>query len=181
MIHSDKQLDVTKRELAKLRDALRSVQAANPAQDWLREAESNALKSQIGELCADIKHYQTLKSGEVTVAKSASFEELPSVLVQARIISGMSQSDLAARPRCEASTDPALRSYRLYGCESRQTHRGLANSEGSGCRCVRQWRISVNLWRAEREEAGADCASCLFCSCEEQVRGKEGLGEKIHF
>ena len=58
-------------------------------------AKADTLKSQIAELRADIKHYQMLKRGEITVAKAVSLEELPSVLVQARIISGMSQSDLA--------------------------------------------------------------------------------------
>ena len=95
MIHSDKQLGVSTRELAKLNDALGSIQSEESSQDWVRKAEINALKSQIAELRADIKNYQTLKRGEITVAKSVSLEELPSVLVQARIISGLSQNDLA--------------------------------------------------------------------------------------
>ena len=95
MIHSDKQLGVSTREMAKLNHALGSKQFEDSSQDWVRKAEINALKSQIAELGADIKNYQMLKRGEITVAKSVSLEELPSVLVQARIISGMSQSDLA--------------------------------------------------------------------------------------
>ncbi len=95
MIHSDKQLGVSTREMAKLNNTLGSKQSEDSSQDWVRKAEINALQSQIAELRADINHYQTLKRGEVTVAKSGSLEELPSVLVQARIISGMSQNDLA--------------------------------------------------------------------------------------
>ena len=95
MIYSDKQLGVSTREMAKLNDALGSMQSEDSRQEWVRKAEINALKSQIAELRADIKHYQVLKRGEITVAKSISLEELPSVLVQARIISGMSQSNLA--------------------------------------------------------------------------------------
>ena len=95
MIHSDSQLSVSTREMAKLNHALGSRQSEVSGQEWVRKAEINALKSQIAELRADIKHYRMLKRGEVTVAKSVSLEELPSVLVQARIISGMSQSDLA--------------------------------------------------------------------------------------
>ena len=95
MIYSNKQLSVSTREMAKLNHALGSKQSEHAGQDWVRLAEINALKSQIAELRADIKHYQMLKRGEITVAKSVSLEELPSVLVQARIISGMSQSDLA--------------------------------------------------------------------------------------
>ena len=95
MIHSDKQLGVSTREMAKLNHALGSKQSEHAGQEWVRKAEINALKSQIAELRADIKHYQMLKRGEITVAKAVSLEELPSVLVQARIISGMSQSDLA--------------------------------------------------------------------------------------
>ena len=95
MIQSDKQLGVSTREMAKLDHALGSRQSEHSGQEWVRNAEINALKSQIAELRADIKNYRMLKRGEVTVAKSVSLEELPSVLVQARIISGMSQSDLA--------------------------------------------------------------------------------------
>ena len=95
MIYSNKQLNVSTRELAKLIHALGSKQSEHLGQDWVREAEIKALKSQIAELRADIKHYQMLKRGEITVAKAVSLRELPSVLVQARIISGMSQSDLA--------------------------------------------------------------------------------------
>ena len=95
MIYSNKQLNVSTREMAKLNHALGSKQSEHSGQEWVRKAEINALKSQIADLRADINHYQMLKRGEITVAKSVSLEELPSVLVQARIISGMSQSDLA--------------------------------------------------------------------------------------
>ena len=49
MIHSDSQLGVSTREMAKLNDALGSKQSEHAGQEWVRKAEINALKSQIAE------------------------------------------------------------------------------------------------------------------------------------
>ena len=97
MIYSDKQFSISKGELAKLRDALASTQARETGQAWLKDVEAAAIKSQIATLEAELSHYNLLKSGEITFAKAHSLESLPSVLVQARIAAGMSQTDLAER------------------------------------------------------------------------------------
>ena len=101
MIYSDKQYAITERELGKLLDALAALQfeeADIPAdQVWLRDSQVDAIKSQISTLEAELSHYDLLRAGEITFAKAHSLENLPSVLVQARIASGMSQADLAKR------------------------------------------------------------------------------------
>lgn len=97
MIYSDKQYRLTTGELAKLRDALASTQTQEAQQVWLDDIQRAALKSQIATLEADLSHYALLKSGEITFAKAHSLESLPSTLVQARIATGMSQTDLADR------------------------------------------------------------------------------------
>ena len=95
MIYSDKQYRISNGELTKLKDALSAAQRRETDQEWLKTAEIDALKSQIAEIEAELTHYDLLKTGQITFAKSFSLESLPSVLIQARIASGMSQSHLA--------------------------------------------------------------------------------------
>ena len=95
MIHSDKQRRISIREVGKLEEALSSAAARESEREWLRDAEMDAIRSEIARLEADIAEYDMLKAGEITFAKSFALESLPSILVQARIAAGMSQTDLA--------------------------------------------------------------------------------------
>ena len=95
MIYDDKQLDISKREMAKLKDGLAAMQAHDGDDQWVRDLEIDGLRSQIAELAADISHYELLKAGEITVEKCFSLEGLPSILIEARIAAGMSQAELA--------------------------------------------------------------------------------------
>ncbi len=95
MIYSDKQYGISRGELEKQNDALAITEALPPDDEWVRNLEIDGLKSQIAEIEADIAHYDMLKSGEIAFAKSFSLDGLPGVLIQARIASCMSQTDLA--------------------------------------------------------------------------------------
>mgnify|MGYP001044762537 CR=1 FL=1 len=95
MIYSDKQYGISTSELFNLKEALAATSALALEGDWLKALEIDGLKSQITELEADIAHYDLLKSGEITFAKSFSLSALPSILIQARIAANMSQTDLA--------------------------------------------------------------------------------------
>lgn len=95
MIYSERQYGISSGELAKLKNALAATEAQPKEEEWLQELEIAGLKSQIAEIEADIAHYDMLKAGEITFAKSFSLDALPSVLIEARIASGMSQTDLA--------------------------------------------------------------------------------------
>lgn len=95
MIYSDQQYRISTRELTQMKDALTNAQAPESDQAWLRDAQIAALRSQIAELEAEIAHYDLLKAGEITFAKSFELENLPTILVEARIAAGMSQTDLA--------------------------------------------------------------------------------------
>lgn len=97
MIVSDKQYNMSKIELAKLKAALMVTEGREVEQEWLKKAEIDALKSQIVEIESELAEYDLLKSGQMTFSKSYALEELPRVLVQARIAAGMSQTDLAAK------------------------------------------------------------------------------------
>lgn len=95
MIYSDKQYGVSRGQLAKLQEALTAANVRASGQSWLKQAEIDGLKSQIADIEAELAEYGLLKSGQVSFSKTYALEELPRVLVQARIASGMSQTDLA--------------------------------------------------------------------------------------
>lgn len=99
MIYSDKQYSVSNVQLGKLRKALAAAKDRAPEQPWLKQAEIDALKSQIADIEAEIAEYDLLKSGQVSFSKTYAIEEIPHVLVQARIAFGMSQKDLADKLR----------------------------------------------------------------------------------
>ena len=97
MIYSQKQFSVSKSELEKLRNALESAESRTSDRLWLKQAEIDALRSQMAEIDAEISEYELLTSGQIPLSKVYALEELPRVLVQARIASGMSQTDLAEK------------------------------------------------------------------------------------
>lgn len=97
MIYSDKQLSVSSMQLTKLQEALAVAKGRASDQPWLKQAEIDALKSQIVDVEAEIAEYNLLKSRQISFSKTYALEELPRVLVQARIASGMSQTDLAEK------------------------------------------------------------------------------------
>ena len=97
MIYSDKQYSVSGAQLAKLKEALAAARDRVSNQPWLKQAEIDALKSQVADIESEMAEYDLLKSGQVSFSKTYALEELPRVLVQARIASGMSQTDLAEK------------------------------------------------------------------------------------
>ena len=97
MITNDDQCRISSDQLTKLKDHLKLTLEQNRNDHWIRSIEIDAIKSQIEELESDLTHYKMLKSGEISVSQSHSFQSLPKILVQARIACGMSQSDLASQ------------------------------------------------------------------------------------
>jgi len=95
MIVSDKQYGVSSAQLATLRDQLAAARVRESDQPWLNQAEIDGLKSLIADIESELAEYDLLKSGQVSFSKTFGLEELPRLLVQARIASGMSQTDLA--------------------------------------------------------------------------------------
>ncbi|MBY3101227.1 ImmA/IrrE family metallo-endopeptidase [Rhizobium laguerreae] len=97
MIFSDRQYAVSKEQLNNLRTAALADQVGEGKLDWLKQIESNALQSQIADIQREMAEYDYLKSGAAGFTEEFSFEELPRVLIQARIARGLSQTDLAER------------------------------------------------------------------------------------
>ena len=63
----------------------------------LVQAELEAMKSQLEDLREELREYEKLKSGDLSMIALASIEELADGLIKARIATGLSQSGLAER------------------------------------------------------------------------------------
>ena len=101
MITNERQYKITRSQLDKLKKAMESIDVKKTDRltrsKQLAKMQIAALKSEYEILSTQIQEYETLKSGTVEVLKASSLEELPSILIRARIAKGISQKDLAKR------------------------------------------------------------------------------------
>ena len=63
----------------------------------LRQAQADALRSQLADLEAELQQYESLRSGKRRIIRTQSLEDFPRALIQARVALGLSQRDLAER------------------------------------------------------------------------------------
>lgn len=101
MIKNERQYRITKTQAVKLERALEHVISTSGKPSGvhprLHHAQADALRSQLADLYAQLEAYDALRSQQQTAFAVESFEELPRVLIQARIASGMSQRELAEK------------------------------------------------------------------------------------
>ncbi|MBI4728279.1 MAG: helix-turn-helix transcriptional regulator [Acidobacteria bacterium] len=101
MIKNDVQYRVTKAQAAKFFKTLRELREKPPprlARDAkLRKIYDAGIASQLGEMQEQLAEYEALRRGPSPSLELKSLDDLPKVLVQARIASGLSQRDLAGR------------------------------------------------------------------------------------
>lgn len=99
MITNDRQYRITKSQFRRLREAidLFEVEAVleRVEPEVLATAELEALKSECDVLSGEIEEYEALKAGTVASLRAEALEELPLILIKARIVRGMSQRQLA--------------------------------------------------------------------------------------
>jgi len=95
MIYSEKQYTRTKSLLQDLNAARAQIAENDATSDWLKQAELSGLDSQIAKTKKEIEHYEKLKDGRISLSKSYTLQELPTLLVDARIAKNLSQTDLA--------------------------------------------------------------------------------------
>ena len=100
MIKNERQFRITKAQRDKFAQALNEILAPENKQPQihplLQKAQEDALRSQLTELEEQIKEYQELKTGK-TRLEIKSLEDLPNLLIKARIAAGLTQKDLAIR------------------------------------------------------------------------------------
>ena len=61
------------------------------------KAQKEAVRSQLSDLEADLREYESLKSGIFKLDQLKTVKEIPTILIKARIAQGLSQKDLAER------------------------------------------------------------------------------------
>jgi ribosome-binding protein aMBF1 (putative translation factor) len=99
MIKNERQYRITKSQVERFERTIAQVAAASrpslhPA---LRKAEIDGLRSQLGDLKKELREYQALRTGRRRKIPLEAIESLARTLIQARIASGLSQEELAAR------------------------------------------------------------------------------------
>ncbi len=100
MIKNERQYRITRASAETFARALAVLDSRAPSPDvhpLLLKAERDGVASQLEELRDQLREYEALKSGSQPVVAIDSLAELPRQLVRARIASGLSHKELAAR------------------------------------------------------------------------------------
>jgi len=99
MITNERQYRITSAQSEKLKAVIKTfeIKAATKRakSKILAKAELEALRSEYENLSMQLHEYEVLKSGTVGTLKASSLEELPTILIRARIAKGLSQRQLA--------------------------------------------------------------------------------------
>lgn len=94
MIKNDKQYQVTKSRLNDFKESLIALEQ-DKIDPLLKELYNNSLKSQIIEFEKLVADYELLKEGQVNFVIVDNLSNISEVLIKARIVKRLSQSDLA--------------------------------------------------------------------------------------
>ncbi len=99
MITNERQYRITSTQLEKLKEAIDTFNikavTKRTKPKVLAKAELEALESEYVILSSQLYEYEALKSGTIEILKAYSLEKLPSILIRARIVKGLSQRQLA--------------------------------------------------------------------------------------
>ncbi|MDD5019906.1 MAG: XRE family transcriptional regulator [Candidatus Omnitrophica bacterium] len=98
MITNERQYRITRVQLEKLKSILESSNIKEVVQrgssNKLVKAEFDALQSELEDLSSQLREYEMLRSGAVEMLRAPTLEELPGILIRARIARGFSQRKL---------------------------------------------------------------------------------------
>lgn len=93
MIFSNLQLQVTKDQLVALGQSLKKLR--DQAQSPIIGIQISAIESQLLDLSFQVEEYSALIAGDFSIPEKFDLDELPDILIKARIACGMTQLDLA--------------------------------------------------------------------------------------
>lgn len=99
MIKNERQYRISRAQAERFARALQELEEG-PRQETLgppvlKKARQDALRSQLVDLEAELREYETLRTGRFDFDKLETIAELPATLIRARIARGYSQRDLA--------------------------------------------------------------------------------------
>lgn len=100
MITNERQYAITRAELRRFEEAVEAQQPQAPAEGVdprIGEAMASALASQAETLREEIKRYEDLRDGRVTKRELGNLRALPTALIEARIVAGLTQKQLGER------------------------------------------------------------------------------------
>lgn len=98
MIQNERQYKITQTKLKDLLLDRSTLDLPDPdLHPRLILARKNSLNILIGELEQEIAEYDCLKSGQITKFPIESLQDLPNVMIKARIAVGMTQKELAEK------------------------------------------------------------------------------------
>ena len=100
MIKNERQYRITQSWAAKFRaslDELTTKQRPKNVHSKMWKAQKAGVRSQLRDLEAELREYESLKSGSHKTLELDSLDALPRVLIQARIAAGLTQEELASR------------------------------------------------------------------------------------
>lgn len=99
MITNERQYRITKAQIEKFKTAIRAFDIKAVTEQTksktLAKAELAAMQSEFEQLSTQLHEYEALKSGNIEVLKASTLEDLPRILIRARIAKGLSQRQLA--------------------------------------------------------------------------------------
>jgi HTH-type transcriptional regulator/antitoxin HigA len=100
MIYNERQYKITRSALTKIEETLKTfglkeALAEANGDKVLAQALVDSLASERDVLAEQLSEYDALKQGSIKILEAPSLEELPSILVRARIAKGFSQRQLA--------------------------------------------------------------------------------------
>lgn len=100
MIKNDRQYRVSKTQIREFETAITDVGTTPLPPDTdpqFADVQRKALQSQLDDLVCEVNEYEALKDGRLTSFEAHSLDELPLMLVKARIARGMTHKELADR------------------------------------------------------------------------------------
>lgn len=97
MITNERQLQITRRDIERFKAALDGDMVEAGVDPMILKAQRDAATEQVKELQAQIDAYVMLRSGAIREFRIGGLSDLPRVLIDCRIASGMTQRELADR------------------------------------------------------------------------------------
>ena len=100
MIKNERQYRVTKNAaegFARTLEDLRKRPADEDIHPLIAKMQVDAVKGQLADLEADMREYEDLKAGGFQMERLDVVEEVPVLLIKARIAQGLTQKELASR------------------------------------------------------------------------------------
>jgi len=100
MIKNDRQYRITRARIGEFERALMEIsskEAESPQDELWITVQRDAISSQLAELRSQIQEYETLRARGMGALELNSFDDLPRILIKARIAAGLTQKEVADR------------------------------------------------------------------------------------